>query len=87
MDPEKLMGLVGKTSGAQFTPAGVLRLPLEGLEEQRRFWVGCGRDSKSWWCRDFIRMAALLSSRAMSIGRDCRSKRASVNLYLRSRVA
>jgi transcription-repair coupling factor (superfamily II helicase) len=32
VDPEKLMRLVGNTSGAQFTPAGVLRLPLEGLE-------------------------------------------------------
>jgi transcription-repair coupling factor (superfamily II helicase) len=33
VDPEKLMRLVGKTSGAQFTPAGVLRLPLDGLED------------------------------------------------------
>jgi transcription-repair coupling factor (superfamily II helicase) len=32
VDPEKLMRLVGKTSGAQFTPAGVLRLPLDGLD-------------------------------------------------------
>jgi transcription-repair coupling factor (superfamily II helicase) len=33
VDPEKLMRLVGKTSGAQFTPAGVLRLPLDGLDD------------------------------------------------------
>jgi len=32
VDPEKLMRLVGKTQGAQFTPAGVLRLPLDGLD-------------------------------------------------------
>jgi len=32
VDPEKLMRLVGQTPGAQFTPAGVLRLPLEGLD-------------------------------------------------------
>jgi hypothetical protein len=32
VDPEKLMPLVGKISGAQSTPAGVLWLPLEGLE-------------------------------------------------------
>jgi transcription-repair coupling factor (superfamily II helicase) len=30
VDPARLMGLVGKTRGAQFTPAGVLLLPLEG---------------------------------------------------------
>jgi transcription-repair coupling factor (superfamily II helicase) len=30
VDPERLMGLVGKTTGAQFTPAGVLMLPLDG---------------------------------------------------------
>ena len=33
IDPEKLMRLVRKTSGAQFTPAGVLRMPLDGLED------------------------------------------------------
>ena len=32
VDPEKLMRLVGRTAGAQFTPAGVLRLPLDGLD-------------------------------------------------------
>jgi hypothetical protein len=32
VDPEKLMRLVGKTSGAQFTPAGVRRLSLDGLD-------------------------------------------------------
>jgi transcription-repair coupling factor (superfamily II helicase) len=32
VDPEKLMRLVGQTPGAQFTPGGVLRLPLEGLD-------------------------------------------------------
>jgi transcription-repair coupling factor (superfamily II helicase) len=32
VNPEKLMRLVRKTNGAQFTPAGVLRLPLDGLE-------------------------------------------------------
>jgi transcription-repair coupling factor (superfamily II helicase) len=30
VDPARLMGLVSKTRGAQFTPAGVLLLPLEG---------------------------------------------------------
>jgi transcription-repair coupling factor (superfamily II helicase) len=32
VNPDKLMRLVGHTPGAQFTPAGVLRLPLDGLE-------------------------------------------------------
>jgi transcription-repair coupling factor (superfamily II helicase) len=32
VDPDKLMRLVGRTQGAQFTPAGVLRLPLDGLD-------------------------------------------------------
>jgi transcription-repair coupling factor (superfamily II helicase) len=31
VDPGRLMNVVGKTKGAQFTPAGVLLLPLEGL--------------------------------------------------------
>jgi transcription-repair coupling factor (superfamily II helicase) len=31
VDPARLMNLVGKTRGAQFTPAGVLLLPMEGL--------------------------------------------------------
>ncbi len=30
VDPGRLMGIVGKTRGAQFTPAGVLLLPLNG---------------------------------------------------------
>ncbi|MGE5486708.1 MAG: transcription-repair coupling factor [bacterium] len=30
VDPARLMGLVGATPGAQFTPAGVLRVPLDG---------------------------------------------------------
>jgi transcription-repair coupling factor (superfamily II helicase) len=30
VDPARLMGIVSKTRGAQFTPAGVLLLPLEG---------------------------------------------------------
>jgi transcription-repair coupling factor (superfamily II helicase) len=30
VDPARLMNLVGKVRGAQFTPAGVLLLPLEG---------------------------------------------------------
>ena len=30
VDPARLMNLVGKTRGAQFTPAGVLLLPLDG---------------------------------------------------------
>ena len=32
VDAAKLMALVSGTAGAQFTPAGVLRLPLDGLE-------------------------------------------------------
>jgi transcription-repair coupling factor (superfamily II helicase) len=31
VDPARLMALVGGTRAAQFTPAGVLRLPLDGL--------------------------------------------------------
>ena len=30
VDPKRLMSLVTRTEGAQFTPAGVLRLPLDG---------------------------------------------------------
>jgi transcription-repair coupling factor (superfamily II helicase) len=30
IDPKRLMDLVGQTQGAQFTPAGVLRLPVDG---------------------------------------------------------
>ncbi len=30
VDGEKLMALVSGTAGAQFTPAGVLRLPVDG---------------------------------------------------------
>ncbi len=30
VDPARLMGIVGKTKGATFTPAGVLLLPLDG---------------------------------------------------------
>ncbi len=30
VDPARLMGIVGKTRGASFTPAGVLLLPLDG---------------------------------------------------------
>jgi len=30
VDPTRLMTIVGKTKGAQFTPAGVLLLPLDG---------------------------------------------------------
>jgi hypothetical protein len=30
VDGEKLMALVSGTPGAQFTPAGVLRLPVDG---------------------------------------------------------
>jgi len=32
IDPAKLLEIVKGTEGAQFTPAGVLRLPLEGLD-------------------------------------------------------
>ena len=31
VDPARLMGIVSKTRGAQFTPAGVLLLPMDGL--------------------------------------------------------
>jgi transcription-repair coupling factor (superfamily II helicase) len=30
VDPQRLMNIVSKTRGAQFTPAGVLLLPLDG---------------------------------------------------------
>jgi transcription-repair coupling factor (superfamily II helicase) len=32
IDPERLMNLVRETRGAQFTPAGVLRLPVDGTQ-------------------------------------------------------
>jgi transcription-repair coupling factor (superfamily II helicase) len=32
IDPARLMNLVSNTSGAQFTPAGVLRIPLDGTQ-------------------------------------------------------
>ncbi len=32
VNPDKLMRLVGRTKDAQFTPAGVLRLPLDGFD-------------------------------------------------------
>jgi transcription-repair coupling factor (superfamily II helicase) len=32
VNPDRLMRLVGRTPGAQFTPSGVLRLPLDGLD-------------------------------------------------------
>ena len=32
IDPDKLMQLISGTQGAQFTPAGVLRLPLDGVQ-------------------------------------------------------
>ena len=31
VNPDKLMRMVGRIKGAQFTPAGVLRVPLDGL--------------------------------------------------------
>ena len=33
IDPSRLMALVSSVEGAQFTPAGVLRLPLDGAAE------------------------------------------------------
>jgi transcription-repair coupling factor (superfamily II helicase) len=33
VDPQKLMRLVGETAGAQFTPAGILRIPVPAGEE------------------------------------------------------
>ncbi len=33
IDPKRLMGLVSAQAGAQFTPAGVLRLPLDGHQD------------------------------------------------------
>jgi transcription-repair coupling factor (superfamily II helicase) len=30
IDPNRLMSVVTRTEGAQFTPAGVLRLPIDG---------------------------------------------------------
>jgi len=30
VDPQRLMNIVSKSRGAQFTPAGVLLLPLDG---------------------------------------------------------
>jgi transcription-repair coupling factor (superfamily II helicase) len=36
IDPKRLMSLVNGTEGAQFTPAGVLRLPLDGAPDAGR---------------------------------------------------
>jgi hypothetical protein len=36
VDPARLMDIVTNTEGAQFTPAGVLRLPLTGLDNPER---------------------------------------------------
>jgi transcription-repair coupling factor (superfamily II helicase) len=36
IDPQRLMHLVTSTEGAQFTPAGVLRLPLDGASNAGR---------------------------------------------------
>jgi transcription-repair coupling factor (superfamily II helicase) len=36
VDPHRLMSLVTHTEGAQFTPAGVLRLPLDGASDAAR---------------------------------------------------
>ena len=36
VDPKRLMNLVTATEGAQFTPAGVLRLPLDGAHDPGR---------------------------------------------------
>ena len=36
IDPARLMEIVTNTDGAQFTPAGVLRLPLTGLDQPER---------------------------------------------------
>jgi len=32
VDPARLMEIVTNTPGAQFTPAGVLRIPMNGLD-------------------------------------------------------
>jgi transcription-repair coupling factor (superfamily II helicase) len=36
IDPKRLMSLVTRTEGAQFTPAGVLRLPLDGAADAEK---------------------------------------------------
>jgi len=36
IDPKRLMSLVTRTEGAQFTPAGVLRLPLDGASDAEK---------------------------------------------------
>ncbi len=36
IDPNRLMNLVKENEGAQFTPAGVLRLPLDGATDARK---------------------------------------------------
>jgi transcription-repair coupling factor (superfamily II helicase) len=36
IDPKRLMSLVTRTEGAQFTPAGVLRLPLDGASDPEK---------------------------------------------------
>jgi transcription-repair coupling factor (superfamily II helicase) len=36
VDPARLMNLVNRTAGGQFTPAGILRVPLEGGSTPRK---------------------------------------------------
>ena len=46
--PARLMDLVRHTAGAQFTPAGVLRLPADGTGGRLN---GTGRASRDAWNR------------------------------------
>jgi len=45
LDPARLMAIVSKTRGAQFTPAGVLLLPVEGWPRRGMCYVSWRR---SW---------------------------------------
>ena len=44
VDPARLMNLVARTAGAQFTPAGVLRLPLPGEVQPAQQVLGALRE-------------------------------------------
>ena len=56
VDPARLMNIVGKTRGAQFTPAGVLLLPLDGHRRApARFCVSWRRSWSS--CRAYVAAA------------------------------
>ena len=60
VDPARLMNIVGKTRGAQFTPAGVLLLPLEGKPQPGISYASSRRNSRNCASRALTAPQALL---------------------------